>query len=175
MWIPGNKSHLTIRGNYCRRPGPSRLARQPSAAEQVQDSRRLEGEAVANPGDWILRGCKGEQWVVPAQQFEDTYEGPLDAGQDPAQVRVALGLSDGSRVSGARCGIQVAAEDKITDASPARHRQNKEPLSSRPAIGASVQRCFCAFPASPPAPCVSWHRYGPSRGRYAPQRCEPTT
>ena len=39
----------------------------------------LEGAAVANEGDWILKGESGEKWVVPPDQFRLTYEGPLDS------------------------------------------------------------------------------------------------
>jgi hypothetical protein len=37
------------------------------------------GDAVANEGDWILKGESGEKWVVPPDQFRLTYEGPLDS------------------------------------------------------------------------------------------------
>jgi hypothetical protein len=38
----------------------------------------LEGDAVAEHGDWIVKGQGGETWPVPADEFEKTYEGPLD-------------------------------------------------------------------------------------------------
>jgi hypothetical protein len=39
----------------------------------------LEGEVVANAGDWIVQGNQGEQWPVPDSQFRDSYAGPIDA------------------------------------------------------------------------------------------------
>ncbi|MGV0790207.1 RyR domain-containing protein [Mycolicibacterium sp. XJ1819] len=38
----------------------------------------LEGDAVANAGDWIVRGPQGEMWPVADEQFRSSYEGPLD-------------------------------------------------------------------------------------------------
>jgi len=50
----------------------------------------LEGEVVANSGDWIVQGQHDERWPVRAEQFHDSYEGPLDTdavdsgmGDDP--------------------------------------------------------------------------------------------
>jgi hypothetical protein len=34
----------------------------------------LEGEVVANTGDWIVQGAQGEQWPVPDAQFRASYE-----------------------------------------------------------------------------------------------------
>lgn len=39
----------------------------------------LEGEMRAEPGDWIIRGVKGEFYPVKPDIFEATYEGVLDA------------------------------------------------------------------------------------------------
>lgn len=38
----------------------------------------LEGEMAFRPGDWIVRGVKGEFYPVRADIFEATYE-PVDA------------------------------------------------------------------------------------------------
>jgi hypothetical protein len=38
----------------------------------------LEGDAVAEEGDWIIQGQAGERWPVTDEHFENTYEGPLD-------------------------------------------------------------------------------------------------
>lgn len=38
----------------------------------------LEGEMTFSPGDWIVRGIKGEFYPVRADVFEATYE-PVDA------------------------------------------------------------------------------------------------
>lgn len=65
-----------------RQVGPGRyqrsgtvLARQATEREVIET---LEGDAVANEGDWILKGPQGEQWPVPDRQFRDSYEGPVD-------------------------------------------------------------------------------------------------
>ncbi|HEY7053284.1 MAG TPA: hypothetical protein VH496_14295 [Mycobacterium sp.] len=34
----------------------------------------LEGDVIANPGDWVVRGAQGEQWPVPDAQFRASYE-----------------------------------------------------------------------------------------------------
>lgn len=34
----------------------------------------LEGGHIVCPGDWILRGVKGEYWPVKPDIFEETYE-----------------------------------------------------------------------------------------------------
>jgi hypothetical protein len=39
----------------------------------------LEGEMRADPGDWIIRGVKGEFYPCKPDIFEATYEGVLDA------------------------------------------------------------------------------------------------
>jgi hypothetical protein len=51
------------------------LARRVTRQEVIST---LEGEVVANKGDWVIRGGHGEQWPVPDRQFRDGYEGPLD-------------------------------------------------------------------------------------------------
>lgn len=37
----------------------------------------LEGKMIAKPGDWIIRGIKGEYYPCKADIFEKTYE-PID-------------------------------------------------------------------------------------------------
>ncbi len=51
------------------------LARPATAGEVVAT---LEGEIIAQPGDWIVEGTRGERWPVSAVRFSATYEGPLD-------------------------------------------------------------------------------------------------
>jgi hypothetical protein len=46
-------------------------------ATSRQIIRTLEGDAVAEEGDWIVQGQGGERWPVLADQFEKSYEGPL--------------------------------------------------------------------------------------------------
>ena len=44
----------------------------------------LEGELVAGPGDWLIRGIKGEYYPCRSDIFEATYEPaePTDARPD---------------------------------------------------------------------------------------------
>lgn len=53
-------------------------ARRATGQELVQT---LEGDVLAQPGDWIVRGAHGEQWPVRDEQFRAGYDGPL--GNDP--------------------------------------------------------------------------------------------
>jgi hypothetical protein len=39
----------------------------------------LEGTMVANPGDWIIRGVKGELYPCKPDIFEATYERVMEA------------------------------------------------------------------------------------------------
>lgn len=55
--------------------------------EQEDDSpwaiQTLEGEMWASPGDWIIKGVKGEFYPCKPDIFEATYEAePLDGGPD---------------------------------------------------------------------------------------------
>jgi hypothetical protein len=34
----------------------------------------LEGDVMANAGDWVVRGAKGEQWPVSDAKFRASYE-----------------------------------------------------------------------------------------------------
>ncbi|MCT2280589.1 hypothetical protein M3G91_23520 [Micromonospora chalcea] len=40
----------------------------------------LEGEHVATPGDWLIRGVKGEFYFCKPDVFAATYE-PVDGGE----------------------------------------------------------------------------------------------
>ena len=42
----------------------------------------LEGEMTAQPGDWIVKGTRGEFYPVKPDVFADTYE-PTDDGEAP--------------------------------------------------------------------------------------------
>ena len=39
----------------------------------------LEGDVVAEEGDWVVQGSGGEQWPVPNSHFRENYEIPDDA------------------------------------------------------------------------------------------------
>jgi hypothetical protein len=43
----------------------------------------LEGEMLAQPGDWIARGLRGEFWVIRADIFAATYEPACGPGESP--------------------------------------------------------------------------------------------
>ena len=48
------------------------------AKERVIAIQTLEGEMVANVGDWIIQGVKGEFYPCKPEIFEMTYE-PVEA------------------------------------------------------------------------------------------------
>lgn len=53
---------------------PSRI--EGSGAWQVGEAlvlRTMEGRAVAQPGDWVVEGSRGERWPVSDSQFRRTY------------------------------------------------------------------------------------------------------
>lgn len=64
------KLYEPLGGGQFRRTGEFR-ARQARTEESIET---IEGTAVAHPGDWIVEGAEGEQWPVPAEQFERSYE-----------------------------------------------------------------------------------------------------
>jgi hypothetical protein len=69
-----DSTHEQIGPQRYRRSGTV-LARRAAQREVVHT---LEGDVVANDGDWIVQGGQGEQWPVPDEQFRRTYDGPLD-------------------------------------------------------------------------------------------------
>ena len=49
----------------------------PMVAEIAQQEKlinTLEGPRTAYPGDYIMTGLKGENWAVPKDKFDDTYD-----------------------------------------------------------------------------------------------------
>ena len=63
-------SHEPLGGERWRRTGTYR-------AWQVEDERvlrTLEGRAIAQPGDWVVEGHRGERWPVSNAQFRRTYQ-----------------------------------------------------------------------------------------------------
>lgn len=66
-----------IEGNRWQRRGMVRA--RPAEAGETVDT--LEGSARAADGDWVVRGERGEQWVVPGEQFTRRYDGPLTESQ----------------------------------------------------------------------------------------------
>jgi hypothetical protein len=62
-------------------------------AQNVLHVRTLEGEHIASPGDWIIRGVKGEFYPCKPDIFERTYE-PVPNGPSPLTTpTVAAGCS----------------------------------------------------------------------------------
>jgi len=47
-------------------------------ARDGEDVSTLEGTTVAAQGAWIVRGERGEQWPVSAEEFARRYEGPVE-------------------------------------------------------------------------------------------------
>lgn len=56
--------------------------------------RTLEGDMRAEPGDWIIKGVKGELYPCKPDIFEATYE-PVERGT-PAFLSQALNEGDGT-------------------------------------------------------------------------------
>ncbi|HID22545.1 MAG TPA: hypothetical protein EYP14_09105 [Planctomycetaceae bacterium] len=59
-----------------------RFRKKPVVIEAVRLSRRitvhtLEGDMAGNPGDWLITGVEGEQYVCRDSVFRATYE-PVD-------------------------------------------------------------------------------------------------
>ena len=62
-------SHAPLGGERWQRTGAYR-------AWQVSEAlvlRTMEGRAVAQPGDWVVEGSRGERWPVSDSQFRRTY------------------------------------------------------------------------------------------------------
>lgn len=69
-----DSTHARVGPQRYRRSGTV-LARRATRPEVIST---LEGDVVANEGDWVIQGPHGEQWPVPDAQFREGYEGPLD-------------------------------------------------------------------------------------------------
>ena len=64
------RTHEPLGGDRWQRVGEVR-GRQARAGEVVPS---LEGDQTARPGQWVLRGVEGEEWLVPAGHLEASYE-----------------------------------------------------------------------------------------------------
>jgi len=62
-------SYRLIGGNRWERTGVV-FARSASDGETIAS---LEGATVAAAGDWVIRGTRGEEWVVPGDKFAGQY------------------------------------------------------------------------------------------------------
>lgn len=67
------ESYERRRGNQWQRKGTV-LARPARAGETI---RTLEGPVTAAEGEWVIRGNRGEQWPVSADEFRRRYHGPV--------------------------------------------------------------------------------------------------
>jgi hypothetical protein len=64
------KTHEPIGGDRWRRVGEVR-GRQARPGEVVHS---LEGDQTARPGQWVLRGVEGEEWLVSTETLETSYD-----------------------------------------------------------------------------------------------------
>ncbi len=64
------RTHEHVAGDRWRRVGEVR-GRQARPGEVVAT---LEGDVTARPGEWVLHGVEGEEWVVPQEHLDRTYE-----------------------------------------------------------------------------------------------------
>ena len=64
------QTHEPIDGDRWRRVGEVR-GRQARPGEVVHS---LEGDQTARPGQWVLRGVAGEEWLVSTEHLETTYD-----------------------------------------------------------------------------------------------------
>ncbi|HEX3545781.1 MAG TPA: RyR domain-containing protein [Mycobacterium sp.] len=53
------------------------VSARPARPNETVDT--LEGTAAAESGGWIVRGERGEQWPVSADEFRRRYEGPVES------------------------------------------------------------------------------------------------
>ena len=65
-----DQTHEPIDGDRWRRVGEVR-GRQARPGEVVHS---LEGDQTARPGQWVLRGVAGEEWLVSTEHLEATYD-----------------------------------------------------------------------------------------------------
>jgi len=63
-------SHEQLDKSRFRRRGTV-LARPAHLGERIDT---LEGQAMADPGDWLVEGDLQERWLVPGERFRDAYE-----------------------------------------------------------------------------------------------------
>jgi hypothetical protein len=80
--LPFRASHELLGGDRWSRTGTYR-------AWQVRERlvlRTLEGQAVAQPEDWIVEGSRGERWPVSRQQFERTYRVVAPSGRPAGEL-----------------------------------------------------------------------------------------
>ncbi len=63
-------SHQRIDGDRWRRVGTVQVR----AAREGERITTLEGELVADAGEWVVRGDLGEEWIISAERLAAGYE-----------------------------------------------------------------------------------------------------
>ncbi len=68
QWLPGDNhtGHIPAGINQC--------VYLPNGTQAYAVIKTLEGDMRAQPGDWIIRGVKGEYYPCKPDIFEQTYE-----------------------------------------------------------------------------------------------------
>jgi len=66
------ESHESLGGDFWLRTGNYRAWR----VSQTQVLHTMEGRAIAQPGDWVVEGARGERWPVTDDQFRRSYTTP---------------------------------------------------------------------------------------------------
>jgi hypothetical protein len=66
------ESHESLGGDIWLRTGNYRAWR----VSETQVLRTMEGRAIAQPGDWVVEGARGERWPVTDDQFRRSYTTP---------------------------------------------------------------------------------------------------
>jgi hypothetical protein len=64
------KSHKRIDGDRWRRVGTVQVR----AAREGERIPTMEGELVANAGEWVVRGTEGEEWIITSERLAAGYE-----------------------------------------------------------------------------------------------------
>lgn len=72
------QSHEPLGGALWRRTGTFRAWQ----ASEVLVLRTMEGRAIAQPGDWVVEGRRGERWPVTDDQFRRSYTRSTDPAVD---------------------------------------------------------------------------------------------
>jgi len=72
------QSHEPLGGEFWRRTGIFRAWQ----ASEVLVLRTMEGRAIAQPGDWVVEGRRGERWPVTDGQFRRSYTVSADPAGD---------------------------------------------------------------------------------------------
>jgi hypothetical protein len=81
QWLPGDMEAAGDLIGWLMAAGARHEIVRGLGASCVLSILTLEGEMEASPGDWIIRGVKGEFYPCKPDIFEATYE-QVDAGRE---------------------------------------------------------------------------------------------